>query len=107
MRRSALALAGLCLSACGDLKLPAARASSGFEVQVEPLGTLGRAPAVLRLRVRGARGRANLGQFRCFEGGVSSYYLHRLAADDVPATLLEREVPVLTWTDGDDIVVTR
>jgi hypothetical protein len=103
VRKATLAL--VCLSACGELHPPATRATPGVEVRVEPVGDLGRAPAVLRLRVKNERGRSALEDFHFFEGSLSSYYLHRLAARDVPETLREREIGVLTWVDGPDIVV--
>jgi Lamin Tail Domain len=93
------------LCACEGLKVPTARGKPASEVEIEPAGDLGAAPAVLRLRVHGAAGRAALRDFRVFEGALSSYYLNRLAARDEPETLLEREVSVLTWADARDVVV--
>jgi hypothetical protein len=60
---------------------------------------------VLRLRLAGARGRASVADFHLFEGTLSSYYVRRLAARDEPDTLREREVDVLSWNDGRDVVV--
>ena len=103
MRRAAL---GICfLVACAELKLPAAHRTPSIAVQVEPLGELERAPAVLRLRLPDERGRSELADFHFFAGTLSSYYLHRLAARDEPDTLLAREIDVLAWSEGDDIVV--
>jgi len=74
-------------------------------VAVEPVGELAAAPAVLRLRVKGAAEREKLSDFRIFEGELSSYYLSRLAARADPATLLEKEVPALVWDEASDVVV--
>ena len=103
MRRAAL---GICfVVACAELKLPAAHRTPSIAVEVEPLGELERAPAVLRLRLPDERGRSELADFHFFAGTLSSYYLHRLAARDVPDTLLAREIDVLAWSEGDDVVV--
>ena len=102
MRRALLGL--FFLAACGELKLPAAHRTPSVAVQIEPLGDLERAPAVLRLRLPGERGRSELADFHLFEGTLSSYYLHRLAARELPDTLLAREIDVLAWTEGNDIV---
>ena len=72
---------------------------------MEPVGELTAAPAVLRLRVSGGVGRSALGDFRLFAGDLTSYYLRRLAARDVPSSLLERELGVVAWADGSDVVV--
>jgi hypothetical protein len=103
VRRAALGT--LFLAACGQLKLPAAHRNPAIAIQVEPLGELERAPSVLRLRLPGERGRAELADFHVFAGTLSSYHLHRLAARDLPDTLLAREIRVLAWSDGDDLVV--
>jgi len=93
------------LAACGQLKLPAAHRDPTLAVQVEPVGELERAPAVLRLRLLGERGRTDLADLHLFTGTLSSYYLHRLAAHELPDTLLAREIDVLAWSEGKDIVV--
>jgi hypothetical protein len=98
-------LAFLGLSACSELELPSAPVETSLSVLVEPVGELDAAPAVLRLRVEGALGRSALGDFRLFEGLLSTYYLRRLSARDLPASLLEREVPVVVWSDAGDAVV--
>jgi hypothetical protein len=93
------------LAACGQLELPAAHRDPAVAVQIEPLGGFERAPAVLRLRLPGERGRTELADLHLFAGALSSYYLHRLAARDLPDTLLAREIDVLAWAEGKDIVV--
>jgi hypothetical protein len=64
-----------------------------------------RAPAVLRLRLPGARGGSNLSDFKFFEGSLSSYYVHKLEAGEVSDALSQREIEVLVWADGADIVI--
>jgi hypothetical protein len=93
------------LSSCSELELPSAPVEPSPSVLVEPVGELGAAPAVLRLRVEGALRRSALGDFRLFEGPLSAYHLRRLSARDLPATLLEREVAVVVWADAGDAVV--
>lgn len=94
----------LALIACGSAWEPPAPRDAPA-VSVEPLGELGAAPAVLRLRVSGAVGRSSLADFRVFEGELSTYHLGRLRRRDVPGTLLEREVGSVVWAEGPDIVV--
>jgi hypothetical protein len=60
---------------------------------------------VLRLRVAGAFGRADLADFRLFRGELSTYHLGRLRQRDIPKTLLEREVPRAVWAEGADVIV--
>jgi hypothetical protein len=85
--------------------LPPPPARGKAAVSVEPLGELRAAPAVLRLRVAGASGRSPLADFRLFAGQLSSYYLHRIADRTLPSTLLDREVPVVAWSEEADVVV--
>jgi len=96
-----------CIAICGcaafDVEPPPARPRG--EVQVEPLGDLGAAPSVLRLRVKGAGGSSALGDFRLFSGHLTSYYLGRLKAREVPVTLEERAIGVAAWAEGADVVV--
>jgi hypothetical protein len=40
-----------------------------------------------------------------YSGGLGAYHLGRIAARDEPSTLVDREIPVLTWPEGEDIVV--
>ena len=72
---------------------------------VEPVGDLARAPAVLRLRVRGGLGKSSLSEFRLFEGALSSYHLGRIRARELPSTLLAREIEVVSWVEATDVVV--
>ncbi len=103
MRSATLAL--LLVSSCSELALPSPPGRSGVPVTVEPLGDLTRAPSVLRLRVAGALGSAALGDFRLFAGALSSYHLGRIRARELPSTLLERELEVVTWSEPPDVVV--
>jgi hypothetical protein len=93
------------LVSCSDLALPSPPERAHATVTIEPVGTLQRAPAVLRIRVTGVAGRSALADFRLFEGTLSSYYVHKLAAREVPSTLSAREIAVIVWADGRDIVV--
>jgi len=74
-------------------------------VKVEPLGDLERAPAVLRIRVGGALGSSALADYRLFAGALSSYHLGRIRARELPATLVARELAVVTWGEPPDVVV--
>src|SRR5262245_9321501 len=91
--------------ACGSSWEVPARESSAYAVVIEPEGVPEAAPPVLRLRVRGALGSSPLADFRIFEGELSAYHLGRIAARELPKTLVEREVPVLVWGEAPDIVV--
>jgi hypothetical protein len=93
------------LSGCSELSLPGPPSRRSAPVTVEPLGDLARAPSVLRLRVGGGLGSAALADFRLFEGALSSYHLGRIRARQLPSTLLERELGVVTWADPPDVVV--
>jgi hypothetical protein len=74
-------------------------------VAIEPFGSSAQAPEVLRLRVGGVLGRAELADFRLFQGELGDYHLGRVRARDLPKTLLEREVPVVVWPEQPELVV--
>ena len=93
----------MCGCAALDVGQPPVRPRT--EVTVEPLGDLDAAPSVLRLRVQGAAGRSALAEFRLFSGHLTSYYLRRLKARELPETLEARAIGVVAWTDGGDVVV--
>jgi hypothetical protein len=103
VRSKALLIACLATGACSELATPPERPHEA--VSVEPLGDLSAAPSVLRLRVKGAGGRAALADYGLFSGHLSSYYLHRLRAREVPDTLAARGVAVVTWDEGGDVVI--
>jgi hypothetical protein len=74
---------------------------AGPKVVVEPEATLEAAPAVLRLRVSvPAGGVESPERLRLFSGSLSSYHLGRIRAQALPATLLDREVPAVTWSEA-------
>jgi hypothetical protein len=94
------------LFACSpDFSVPESHRAVELVVEAEPLGRLDEAPPVFRLRVRGGLSRAPLADFRLFEGSLSSLHLGRLRKRDLPKTLLDREIAVVTWSDGPDVVV--
>lgn len=74
-------------------------------MSVEPIGSLAAAPAVFRLRVAGGAKRSALSDYRMFSGDLGAYHLGRIESRALPATLLEREIPVLAWADANDAVV--
>jgi hypothetical protein len=102
--RAVLLAALLSLSCSSDLDLPAPGGSSTPPASLEPEGSLDAAPSVFRLRIPGAVRRSALGDFRLFSGELGPYHLGRIRARDLPETLLEREIPLLTWASGDDVV---
>jgi hypothetical protein len=85
--------------------LPSPPSRPSGNVTVEPLGDLERAPAVLRLRVGGALGGSALADYQLFEGTLSSYHLGRIRGRELPATLVAREIEVVTWGEPPDVVV--
>lgn len=101
--RSAIVL--VLVSGCSELGLPSPPSRPGMRVTVEPLGDLARAPSVLRLRVGGGLGSTALPDYRLFQGALSSYHLGRIRARELPSTLLERELEVVTWSEPPDVVV--
>lgn len=105
LARLALVVFGAGISACSELALPEPPGRPPGNVTVEPLGGLERAPAVLRLRVGGAVGSAPLDDYALFEGTLSSYYLGRIRARELPATLVARQIEVVTWAEPPDVVV--
>jgi hypothetical protein len=74
-------------------------------VFVEPFGGVDTAPAVVRLRAVDVASRSRLEEFRLFEGELSDYHQGRIAARELPNTLVERSVPVVTWAEGADVVI--
>jgi hypothetical protein len=88
-----------------NFDVPGEDRENGLAVSVEPVGTLEAAPAVLRMRVAGGVGRSVLGDYRLFSGTLGAYHVGRIRSRTLPVTLLEREVPVLSYVDGRDVVV--
>jgi hypothetical protein len=100
-----LVVFALALFACTpEFEVPARGAPRPLPVAVEPLGSLERAPAVLRFRVEDAEGRSALEDFHLYEGTLGAYHLGRIRRRDPPATLLEREVPILVWVESPDVL---
>ena len=101
-----LALFATLATACSpNFDVPGEPLEHGLAVFVEPVGTLEAAPAVLRLRALGGVGRSALGDYRLFSGTLGAYHVGRIRSRTLPVTLLEREVPVLNYVDGRDVVV--
>lgn len=94
-----------CLACGADWAVPRGRTTESAVVSFEPFGGAEAAPAVLRLRVYGAAPRSKLEEFRLFEGELSEYHQARIAARDLPNTLVERAVPVVAWAESADVVI--
>lgn len=105
MRSLVLALSPILLSCSSNLELPSSGGGGAPTVSLEPIGSFEAAPSVLRIRVENAAARSALVDFRFFSGELGAYHLGRIRARELPATLLERELPVLAWSDGADVVV--
>jgi hypothetical protein len=88
-----------------NFDVPGEDRENGLAVSVEPVGTLEAAPAVFRMRVAGDVGRSALADYRLFSGTLGAYHVGRIKSRILPATLLEREIPLLNWADERDIVV--
>ncbi len=90
-------VAGLALvvaSGCEpSLDVPQAQVETQREIQVHGAPTDGGTAEVLRFEVP----RAEPGSLRLFEGSLSEYYERRIRERDLPDSLLERQVPALTW----------
>jgi hypothetical protein len=70
---------------------------------VEPDGDAAAVATVSRFRLSPVPAETQVG---IYEGQLSSYHLGRIRSGDLPETLMERRVPVLTWrTEGDLVVV--
>lgn len=103
MARS-LALAVL-LVACQPAFDPPKPGARSLAVVLEPEAPLDQAPPVFRLRIAGGAGKEEPQHLLLFEGTLSAYHLGRIRRDDLPKTLLERQVPVLSWQQERDLVV--
>jgi hypothetical protein len=108
-----VSLLGALLAGCPGPPDPPQRSAradpdAGAKVEVEPEATLEAAPPVLRLRVLVPPGAVESAeQVRLFAGTLSAYHLGRIREQALPATLLEREVPCVTWSEasGRELVV--
>jgi hypothetical protein len=103
--RPFIAFALLATACSAEFAVPAPDLPGAPSVSVEPRGSLAAAPAVFRLRVAGGAKRSALSDYRFFSGELSSYHLGRIRNRALPSTLLEREISVLTWAEGSDVVV--
>ncbi|HVR20459.1 MAG TPA: lamin tail domain-containing protein [Polyangiaceae bacterium] len=102
--RSIVLAAALTLSCSSELELPE-KAGDDLSVSLEPFGSLERAPPVFRLRVAEGARRSALSDYRMFFGELGAYHIGRIRDRNLPATLLERELPVLSWVEGQSVVV--
>lgn len=93
-----LSVAGFALGCTSSLpELPSVDRPEPALVRVEPGGDPDRAPAVLRLHVRGASDGTTAEDFLLFEGSLSQYDVSRVVKRDLPQTLLGRSVPVVAY----------
>jgi hypothetical protein len=81
---------------CGS-ELPPLPSESSVELEVEPAAGLDAVSPVVRLRVPSPT--ADPATLRLFRDELSDYHVGRLRAGELPGTLLEREVPMLAWSD--------
>jgi len=72
-------------------------------VSFEPNLTAERVPSVVHVHL--ASSSLSAGALSLFEGTVSSYYLGKFKHGDVPSTLAMRQVPVVSWRSGVELVV--
>ena len=100
-----IVLAVLLSSCSGDLALPEAEGPRAPAGAIEPVGSLQVAPPVIRVRVKGGARHSPVADYRLFEGELGAYHLGRIRERNLPKTLLERELPVLAWLEGKDVVV--
>src|SRR5258706_10028974 len=77
--------------------------TSAIELVVEPLGGHDAAWPASHFRVRGAA--IDPAELLLVHGELSDYYLARIAARDLPKTLLERVVAAGTWTEDAETVL--
>jgi Lamin Tail Domain len=83
---------------------PGAGSATSVSVSVEPSAELDAIPAVCRLRIRAGVPLAP-DDVVFVQGELSRYYLGRIRDRDLPATLLERVVPHLSWSDDGGVVI--
>jgi hypothetical protein len=103
---AALALLLGCETALPDPPGRPGLGSRPAAVAVDPDAALDGVPRVLRLRVTPPRTLIERAQaLRLFEGELSTYHVGRIEDDDLPATLVERLVPSVSWQDGEDLVI--
>jgi hypothetical protein len=90
------------VSGCGPPS-PDVRSADPIRVVSEPEAPLDDVPRVLRLRVAGF-GRAG-SSLSLFTGELSSYFLAKVRAGEIPSTLAERRIAGVSWTseEGDAV----
>lgn len=93
----ALMLLGACQDPLGGLPVPQKRSS--VQVLVESGEELEALPRVLRLRLElGKSGQPfGVAALELFADELSSYYVGRVVRGELPESLLERRVPMLSW----------
>ncbi|HEY6562247.1 MAG TPA: lamin tail domain-containing protein [Polyangiaceae bacterium] len=90
----------LCTPSCAD-PVPAGGLRRGntpgvITLVAEPQAELSALPRVVRLHASYAPGDPPP-EFALFSGTLSDYHARRIRQSDLPATLLERQVPILQW----------
>lgn len=90
----------LCTPSCADPVpegvLRPGSAPGAITVAAEPQAELSALPRVVRLHAHYAP-RDERPEFALFSGALSDYHARRITQSDLPATLLERQMPILQW----------
>jgi hypothetical protein len=81
---------------CGA-ELPPLPRETLVDLEVEPPSALDEVSPVVRLRVKAPA--ADPATLRLFRDELSAYHVGRLRSGELPGTLLEREVPMLAFSD--------
>jgi hypothetical protein len=103
MQRSLVVALVLVTIGCGPPVPDAGPASASVVVSFEPDSEPSAVASVVRLHVASSTLRP--GEASLFQGSLSDYYLSKVKHGDLPDTLAARQVPVISWRAGSELVV--
>lgn len=102
--RTLILLSVALMSACGaPVQEPSALGGPPPSVRFEPSATADQVPNVVHLHLTSSS--LSPGGLALFEGTVSSYYLGKFKHGEVPSTLAIRQVPMVSWRSGAELVL--
>jgi hypothetical protein len=92
------------LLCCGPPVPAPTGGSAAAKISFEPSAESTAVSSVVRVHVASAS--LNAGDVALFEGDLSTYYLARIKSGELPATLVARQIPVVSWRGKGELILT-
>jgi hypothetical protein len=103
MVRTLFALVLPVLVCCGPPVPAPAGGSAAAKISFEPSAESTAVSSVVRVHVASAS--LSAGDVSLFQGDLSTYYLARIKSGELPATLVARQIPVVSWRGKGELIL--